>query len=118
MNEKTKKLIILNLPYVIIGLFCSNIGEAWQIAVDTDLGSKIISFCSSMGAAWSNPMPSLHPFDLCIGLAIDTTFRLVVYVRSKNAKSTAAMRNTARPGGGRQRTSRLLLTRTLRITSS
>ena len=79
MNQKTKKLIILNLPYAIIGLFCSNIGEAWRIAEGTD-------FFTSMGAAWGNPMPSLHPFDLCIGLAIGAAFRLVVYVRSKNAK--------------------------------
>ncbi len=86
MNDKTKKLIILNLPYFIIGLFCTNIGEAWRIAADADLGTKIISFCSSMGAAWGNPMPSFHPFDLVIGLAIGATFRLVVYVRSKNAK--------------------------------
>ena len=86
MNGKTKKLIILNIPYVIIGLFCTNIGEAWRIATGADLGTKIISFCGSMGAAWGNPMPSLHPFDLFIGLAIGAAFRLVVYVRSKNAK--------------------------------
>ena len=86
MNDKTKKLIILNLPYFIIGLFCTNIGEAWRIATGADLGTKIISFCSSMGAAWGNPMPSFHPFDLVIGLTIGATFRLVVYVRSKNAK--------------------------------
>ena len=86
MNDKTKKLIILNLPYFIIGLFCTNIGEAWRIATGADLGAKIISFCSSMGAAWGNPMPSFHPFDLVIGLTIGATFRLVVYVRSKNAK--------------------------------
>lgn len=86
MNGKTKKLLILNMPYVIIGLFCTNIGEAWRIAAGADLGTKIISFCSSMGTAWSNPLPSLHPFDLCIGLAIGAVFRLVVYVRSKNAK--------------------------------
>lgn len=86
MNGKTKKLLILNMPYVIIGLFCTNIGEAWRIAAGAGLGTKIISFCSSMGTAWSNPLPSLHPFDLCIGLAIGAVFRLVVYVRSKNAK--------------------------------
>lgn len=86
MNQKTKKLIILNLPYAIIGLFCSNIGEAWRIAEGTDISTKLLGFFTSMGAAWGNPMPSLHPFDLCIGLAIGAAFRLVVYVRSKNAK--------------------------------
>lgn len=86
MNQKTKKLIILNLPYVIIGLFCSNIGEAWRIAAGTDISTKLLGFFTSMGTAWGNPMPSFHPFDLCIGLAIGAAFRLVVYVRSKNAK--------------------------------
>ena len=86
MNQKTKKLIILNIPYAIIGLFCSNIGEAWRMAEGTDISTKLLGFFTSMGTAWGNPMPSLHPFDLCIGLAIGAAFRLVVYVRSKNAK--------------------------------
>ena len=86
MNQKTKKLIILNLPYAIIGLFCSNIGEAWRMAAGTDISTKLLGFFTSMGTAWGNPMPSFHPFDLCIGLAIGAAFRLVVYVRSKNAK--------------------------------
>ena len=86
MNQKTKKLIILNIPYVVIGLFCTNIGEAWRMAAGTDISTKLLGFFTSMGAAWGNPMPSLHPFDLCIGLAIGAAFRLVVYVRSKNTK--------------------------------
>lgn len=86
MNQKTKKFIILNIPYAIIGLFCSNIGEAWRIAEGTDISTKLLGFFTSMGTAWGNPMPSFHPFDLCIGLAIGAAFRLVVYVRSKNAK--------------------------------
>lgn len=86
MNQKTKKLIILNIPYAIIGLFCSNIGEAWRIAEGTDISTKLLGFFTSMDTAWGNPMPSFHPFDLCIGLAIGAAFRLVVYVRSKNAK--------------------------------
>ena len=80
MNQKTKKLIILNIPYVVIGLFCTNIAEG------TDISTKLLGFFTSMGTAWGNPMPSFHPFDLCIGLAIGAAFRLVVYVRSKNAK--------------------------------
>ena len=49
MNQKTKKLIILNLPYAIIGLFCSNIGEAWRIAEGTDISTKLLGFFTSMG---------------------------------------------------------------------
>lgn len=86
MNQKTKKLLVLNLPYFIIALVCTNIGEAWRIAEGGTTGEKILGFLSALGTAFSNPLPSLHPADLCIGLVIGVVFRLVVYVRSKNAK--------------------------------
>ena len=86
MNQKTKKLIILNIPYVIIGLLCTNLGEAWRLAEGADLSEKLLGFFSAMGPAWSNPMPSFHPVDLMLGLAVGAVSRLVVYVRSKNAK--------------------------------
>lgn len=86
MNQKTKKLLILNIPYVVIGLICTNVGEAWRIAVGADIGEKILGFLSALGTAFSNPVPSIHPFDICIGIAVGGIFRLIVYVRSKNAK--------------------------------
>ena len=86
MNQKTKKLLILNIPYMVIGLICTNVGEAWRIADGAEIGEKILGFLSALGTAFSNPAPSLHPFDLCIGLAVGGIFRLIVYVRSKNAK--------------------------------
>ena len=86
MNQKTKKLIILNLPYAIIGFLCTNIGEAWRLAEGADLSEKLLGFFSAMGPAWGNPMPSFHPVDLLLGLAVGAVIRLVVYVRSKNAK--------------------------------
>ena len=86
MNQKTKKLIILNLHYVLIGLFCTNLGEAWRLAEGADLSEKLLGFFSAMGPAWGNPMPSFYPADLLIGLAVGATIRLVVHVRSKNAK--------------------------------
>lgn len=86
MNQKTKKLLILNIPYVVIGLICTNVGEAWRIAVGADIGEKILGFLSALDTAFSNPVPSFHPFDLCIGIAVGGIFRLIVYVRSKNAK--------------------------------
>lgn len=86
MNQKTKKLLILNIPYVVIGLICTNVGQAWRMAGGAEIGEKILSFFSMLGAAFSNPLPSIHPFDLCIGIGIGGILRLVVYVRSKNAK--------------------------------
>lgn len=86
MSKKTKKLLILNLPYAIIGLIATNVGEAWRIAVGETLGEKILAFLSALGTAFSNPLPSFHPFDLLIGVCIGAALRLVVYVKSKNAK--------------------------------
>ena len=86
MNQKTKKLLILNIPYVVIGLICTNVGQAWRMAGGAEIGEKILSFFSMLGIAFSNPLPSIHPFDLFIGIGIGGILRLVVYVRSKNAK--------------------------------
>lgn len=86
MNQKTKKLLILNIPYFVIGLICTNVGEALRIAEGAEIGEKILGFFSALGVAFSNPIPSIHPFDLCTGIAVGGMIRLVVYVRSKNAK--------------------------------
>ena len=66
MSNKTKKLLILNLPYFVAGLVCTNLGEAWRIAEGADMSEKLLGFLSALGAAFSNPMPSLHPMDLLI----------------------------------------------------
>ena len=86
MNNKTKKLLILNLPYFIAGLVCTNMGEAWRIAEGADMSEKLLGFLSALGAAFSNPMPSLHPLDLLIGVCCGAGLRLAVYLKGKNAK--------------------------------
>ena len=68
MSNKTKKQLLLNLPYFIAGLVCTNLGEAWRIAEGADMSEKLLGFLSALGAAFSNPMPSLHPLDLLVGL--------------------------------------------------
>ena len=86
MSNKTKKLLILNLPYFIAGLICTNLGEAWRIAEGADMSEKLLGFLSALGAAFSNPMPSLHPMDLLIGVCCGAGLRLAVYLKGKNAK--------------------------------
>ena len=86
MSNKTKKLLILNLPYFIAGLVCTNLGEAWRIAEGADMSEKLLGFLSALGAAFSNPMPSLHPMDLLIGGCCGAGLRLAVYLKGKNAK--------------------------------
>ena len=86
MSNKTKKQLLLNLPYFIAGLVCTNLGEAWRIAEGADMSEKLLDFLSALGAAFSNPMPSLHPMDLLIGVCCGAGLRLAVYLKGKNAK--------------------------------
>ena len=85
-STKLKKTLIKLLPYIIVGLVCTNLGEAWRLAEGTDMGKKMLSFFGMIGAAFGNPLPSLHPFDLLIGAICGGGLRLAVYLRSKNAK--------------------------------
>ena len=86
MSNKTKKQLLLNLPYFIAGLVCTNLGEAWRIAEGADMSEKLLGFLSALGAAFSNPMPSLHPLDLLIGVCCGAGLRLAAYLKGKNAK--------------------------------
>ena len=70
----------------VIGLVATNIGEAWRIAVVGDSSEKILSFITTLGTAFQNPLPSLYMFDLVIDLCVSAAIRLVVYLKGKNAK--------------------------------
>ena len=85
-KKKLSKLLALYLPYVVIGLLATNLGEAWRLAVGKELGDKIVSLMDTLPAAFSNPLPSLHPFDLLIGLCCGAGMRLAVYLKGKNSK--------------------------------
>ena len=85
-KKKLSKLLALYLPYVMIGLLATNLGEAWRLAVGEELGDKIVSLMGTLPAVFSNPLPSLHPFDLFIGLCCGAGMRLAVYLKGKNAK--------------------------------
>ena len=81
-----KKLILLNLPYILMGLFSTNFGEAWRMAVGADASAKMLSFFSTLPVALASWWPSLHPLDLLVGLCCGGGLRLAVYLKSKNAK--------------------------------
>ena len=85
-KKKLSKLLALYLPYVVIGLLATNLGEAWRLAAGKELGDKIVSLMDTLPAAFANPLPSLHPFDLFIGLCCGAGMRLAVYLKGKNAK--------------------------------
>ena len=81
-----KKLILPNLPYLLIGLFATNLGEAWRLATGTEFSERILSLLSALPAAFGTPWPSFHPLDLIIGLCCGAALRLAVYCKNKNAK--------------------------------
>ena len=85
-KKKLSKLLALYLPYVMIGLLATNLGEAWRLAEGKELGDKIMAMMGTIPLAFANPLPSLHPLDLLIGFSCGAGLRLAVYLRSKNAK--------------------------------
>ena len=87
MSEKNlKRLLLLNIPYVILGLLATNIGEAWRLAEGADYSAKLLGFFVAFPLALSNPMPSFHPADLLVGMICGVGLRLAVYIKGKNAK--------------------------------
>lgn len=85
-KKKLSKLLAFYLPYILMGLVATNFGEAWRLAEGRELGDKIMSLMETIPAAFANPLPSLHPFDLFIGLCCGAGMRLAVYLKGKNAK--------------------------------
>ena len=85
-TKKLTKLLALYLPYILLGLVATNFGEAWRLAEGKELGDKIMSMMGTIPVAFANPLPSLHPLDLLVGLCCGAGLRLAVYLRSKNAK--------------------------------
>ena len=85
-KRKIKKLLILNLPYFLVGLFATNLGEAWRLAEGADSSAKILSFFHALPIALNNPLPSFPPLDLLIGIFCGVGLRMAVYLKGKNAK--------------------------------
>ena len=85
-TKKLTKLLALYLPYILLGLVATNFGEAWRLAEGKELGDKIMSMMGTIPLAFANPLPSLHPLNLLVGLCCGAGLRLAVYLRGKNAK--------------------------------
>ena len=85
-NVNIKKLLILSIPYILLGLFATNLGEAWRLAEGADMSAKLLGFFDTFMVALSNPLPSFHPMDLVVGIICGAGLRLAVYLKGKNAK--------------------------------
>ena len=86
MNQNTKRLILLNLPYILTGLYTTNLGRAWRMAVGADMTEKMQSLVTVLPDALGRIIPSFHPLDLLVGLCLGAGLRLAVYLKGKNAK--------------------------------
>jgi len=86
MNTKIKKLLILNIPYLFLALFFTKVSQAWRYAAGYEIADKILNLMDGFSAAFKNPLPSLYPQDLWIGILIAVIIRFVVYIKGKNAK--------------------------------
>ena len=81
-----KKFLLPNIPYVLIALFATKLGQAWRLAPGADFSGKALHLMEGFAAAFRSALPSFHPIDLCVGVAAALLIRLAVYVKGKNAK--------------------------------
>ena len=86
MNQNTKRLVILNLPYILMGLYATNLGRTWRMAAGADMTEKMQSLMTVLPDALGRIIPSFHPLDLLVGLCCGAGLRLAVYLKGKNAK--------------------------------
>ena len=81
-----KKAFLPNIPYAAIALFATKLGQAARLAPGADFAEKFLHFLEGLSDAFAVPLPSFHPVDLCVGIAIAAAMKLGVYLKGKNAK--------------------------------
>ena len=81
-----KKYLLPNLPYVLIALYATKLGQAWRLAPGADASAKLLGLLDGFAAAFQSALPSFHPLDLLVGLCCGAALRLAVYLKGKNAK--------------------------------
>ena len=86
MSEKTKKLLLMNLPYLFIALFATKFGQAWRLSAGMDASGKLLHLTDGLTAAFASPLPSFYPADLGVGVFLAAALRLAVHVKGRNAK--------------------------------
>ena len=81
-----KKYLLPNLPYVLIALYATKLGQAWRLAPGADASAKLLGLLDGFAAAFQSALPSFHPLDLLVGLCCGAALRQAVYIKGKNAK--------------------------------
>ena len=86
MNDKIRKYVLPNIPYLFILWCCLKLGTAYRMAAGTDFGTKLIGTMKTIGPAFQTYAPGLNGFDWLVGIAGAVIIRLVIYYKVKNAK--------------------------------
>ena len=86
MKPEIKKLLILNLPYLLFVWLFDKVGAAVRLSPGADASAKLLHLGDGFTAAFSSIAPSFHPIDLLIGIAGAVIVRLIIYTKGKNAK--------------------------------
>ena len=90
MKPELKKLLVLNLPYLLFVYLFAKCGQAYRLAAGADASAKLLHLTGGISAAFANPLPSLHPFDLCVGVVGAVAVRLIVYSKPNYTEVYAA----------------------------
>ena len=117
-KKNLKKLLILNIPYVFVGLFTTKLAEGWRLAEGVNASQKFLHLMTGLKAAFETILPSFHPTDLLFGALVGGALRLAVYIKSKNAKISGRTGSTVQPAGALRKISSHLWTRISGRTSS
>ena len=86
MKPEIKKLLILNLPYLLFVWLFDKVGAAVRLSPGADASAKLLHLGDGFTAAFSSIAPSFHPADLALGIAGAVIVRLIIYTKGKNAK--------------------------------
>ena len=86
MKPEIKKLLILNLPYLLFVWLFDKVGAAVRLSPGADASAKLLHLGDGFTTAFSSIAPSFHPADLLIGIAGAVIVRLIIYTKGKNAK--------------------------------
>ena len=85
-SRKLKKLLLLNIPYAVIGLYATKLAEGWRLAEGLNASQKFLHYMAGLGLAMQSPLPSFHLADLLFGAFVGAVLRLAVFIKGKNAK--------------------------------
>ena len=113
-NDKIKKYLIPNIPYLFILWACLKIGTAYRLAAGADFAHKLLGLGQTIGPAFADFAPGLHPFDWLIGIVGAAGFRLLIYTKSRTQRNSGGMRSTGRPVGDLKKIYALLSIRSLK----